>query len=87
MCGKIFKFMKFTFLTNALIHGIFTHALSHTKLAPMFLSSCPRPKEITQSSRQHSFKNLFLPTAERGAGNYDLVYQTSVRKYNDDLED
>ena len=84
--GKIFKFMQFTFLENALIRGIFTHALPHSKLTPKFLSSRPRQKEITHSPRQHSFENLFPPTAERGRGNYDLLYQNSVREYEDDLE-
>ena len=37
--GKIFKFMVFTFLENALNLGIFTKLLPHSKLAPKFLSS------------------------------------------------
>ena len=75
---KIFKFMEFTFLENALIRGIFTHAPSHSKLAPKFLSSRPR---------QHSFENLFPPSAEKGGGrNNALLYQNSVRKYEYDLE-
>ena len=84
--GKSFKFMELTFLKNALIRGIFTHAPPPAKLAPKFLSSLPRQKEITHSPRQNSFENLFPPTAERGGGNYDLLYQNSVRKYEDDLE-
>ena len=32
------------------------------------------------------FENLFPPTAERGGENYDLFYQNSIRKYEDDLE-
>ena len=87
MCGKNFKFMEFTFLKNALIRGIFTHVPPHSKLTPKFLSSHPREKEITHSPRQHSFENLFPPTAERGGGNCDLLlYLNSVRKYEDDLE-
>ena len=43
-------------------------------------------KEITHSPRQHSLENLFPPTAERSEGNYDLRYQNSVRKYEDDLK-
>ena len=78
--------MEFTFQENTLIQGIFTHASTHSKLASKFLSSRPRQKEITHSPRQHSFENLFPPTAERGGGNYDLLYQNSVRKYEDDLE-
>ena len=84
--GKILKFMEFTFLVNALIRGIFTYAPSHSKLAPKFLSQRLMQKEFTHSPRQHSFENLFPPTAERGGGNYDFLYQNSVRKYEDDLE-
>ena len=69
-----------------LIHGIFTHAPPYSKLTPKFLSSCPRQKEITHSPRQHSFENLFPLKAERGRGNYDLLYQNSVRKDEDDWE-
>ena len=61
---KIFKFMQFTFLENVLIGNIFIHAPPHLKLSPKFLSSRPR---------QHSFKNLFPPTAKRGGENYDLL--------------
>ena len=38
------------------------------------------------SPRQHSFENLFPPTAESSGGNYDLLHQNLVRKYEDDLE-
>ena len=37
-------------------------------------------------SRQHSFENLFAPTAEMTGENYDLLYQNSVRQYEDDLK-
>ena len=57
---KIFKFMEFIFIENALIWGIFTQPLSHSKLAPTFLSSRPGQKEITHSPRQHSSK-IFFP--------------------------
>ena len=78
--------MEFTFLENALPRGIFTHAPPHSEVAPKFLSSLPRQKETTHSPRQYSFENLFPRTAEKGGGNYDLFYQNSVRKYEDDLE-
>ena len=84
--GKIFKFMEFTFLGNALIQAFLLMPLPHSKLAPKFLSLLPRQKEITHPPRQHFFENLFRPTAERGGGNYDLLYQSSIRKYEDDLE-
>ena len=32
------------------------------------------------------FENLFPPTVERGRENYDLLYQNSIRKYEDNLE-
>ena len=32
------------------------------------------------------FENLFLPTAERGGENYDLLYKNSIIKCEDDLE-
>ena len=83
---KIFKVMEFTFLENALIWGIFTHAPSHSKLTPKFLPSRPRQKEITHSPRQHSFEDLFPTTAEKCSGNYDLLYHNSERRYEDDLE-
>ena len=58
--GKTFKFMEFTFLQNALIQGIFTHASPHSKLSPKFMSSRPTQEEITHSPRQHSFQNLAI---------------------------
>ena len=60
--------------------------IPHSKLAFKFLSSNPRQKEITRYSRQHSFENVFLPTTERGGKDYDMLYQNSLRKYEDDLE-
>ena len=74
------------FLENSLIRGISTHTPPHSKLVPKFLSSRPRQKEITHFPRQHSFENLFPPAAQRSGGNYDLLYQNSVRIYEDDLE-
>ena len=32
------------------------------------------------------FENLFPSTADRGGENYDLLYQNSIRKYENDLE-
>ena len=73
--GKFFKFKKFTFLENALIQGIFTHAPRQSKLTTKFLSSRPRQKEITHSPRQHSFEDLFSSTAETGGENQDLLIE------------
>ena len=42
---------------------------------------------VPQSKLQAEiFENLFPPTAERGGENYDLLYQNSIREYEDDLE-
>ena len=42
---------------------------------------------LPQSNLQAEFfENLFPPTVEKGGENYDLLYQNSIRKYEDDLE-
>ena len=86
ICEKNFEFLEFTFLENALIQSIFTHAPPHSKLALKFMSSRPTQKKITYYPRRHSFENLFRPTAESRGGNYDLFYQNSVKRYKDYLE-
>ena len=85
MCGKNFQTYEVHILRKFIDSRHFTHAPHHSKLAPKFFSSRPRQKEITHSSRQHSFKNLFPLTAERGGEKFDLIYQNSVKKYEDDL--
>ena len=82
---KIFKFMVFTFLKNALNIGIFTNVPPHSKLSPKFLSRHPSHKKITHSPRKYFLENLFPPTAKRGGGDHDLLYKNSIRKYEDDL--
>ena len=39
-----------------------------------------------QKRQAELFKNLFLPTAENNCENYDLLYQNSIKKYEDNLE-
>ena len=34
--------------------------------------------------RHCCFENLFLPAAGRGGGNFDMLYQNSTKKYEDD---
>ena len=75
----------FIFLENALNLAIFTYVPPRSKFASKVLSSHHRQKEIIQSPKRHFFENLFPPTAERGGGNYKFLYQSSVRKYEDDL--
>ena len=78
--GKIYEFMMFTFLENALNLGIFTQVPSHLKLSPKLLSSYPGQREITHSHRQHFFQKPVSPTAEKGGAKYDLLYQNSIKK-------
>ena len=86
VCRKNFRIYGARISIKCIDTRHFSHARPHSKLAPKFLPSRPRRKEITHSLRQHPFENLFPPTAERGGGNYDLLYQNSVRKSEDDLE-
>ena len=85
MCWKNFQICGAHILRKCINLGIFTHVSPHSKLAPKFLTSHPRQKEITHSPRKHFFENVFPPTAERGGGNYDFLYQNSIRKYEDGL--
>ena len=73
------KFMEFTFLENAMIRRILS-CPSLLRTRPQLTVSRPRQKEVTHSPRKHLFKNLFSPTAEKGGGNCDLLYQNLVRK-------
>ena len=78
--------MEFIHLENALIRVIFPQAPPHSNLSPKFLLSRSKQTGITHSLRPHFFENLFPPKVGRGRGNYDLLYQNSVRKYEDELE-
>ena len=57
-----------------------------THNSPQVLVFRPRQKEITHSPRQHCFENWFPLTAGRGGGNYNLLCQNSVRKYEDGMD-
>ena len=88
------KFMEFTCLENALIRGIFTHVSLNSKLAP------PSPLPPTFPSSYHHalgrrkllipsgsiLSKICFPQQQKGEGNYDLLYQNSVKKYEDDFE-
>ena len=68
MCGKVFKFMVFTFRENGLNLHIFTYEPPvHTQISPPTHLS---QREIIHSPSQHVFENLFPPLAERGIENY-----------------
>ena len=78
--------MVLSFLENALNLGIFTPAPFPTQKSPPSFYHHLRQSEITHSPRQHFFENIFPQTAARGGGNYDLIHQNSIRKYEDGLE-
>ena len=60
---------------------------SLSKLSPMLLSAhslSSRKRKKAHSPRL--FRKLFSTKGERDGGNYDLIYQNSIGKYEDDLE-
>ena len=71
--------MMFTFLENALNLGVFTHV-------PLLPTQNSPQREIAHFPRQLFFEKQFSPTAEKCGANYDLIYQNSIRKYEDDLK-
>ena len=86
MGGTIFQIYGVDIPRKCIESRHFYSCPSQSKLNPKFLSSHSRQKEIAHSPRQHFFfENLFPPTPERGRGNYDLLYQNPIRKYEDDL--
>ena len=52
------------------------------------LSLCIFTHAPVSHSKLHAevFENLFWCGENYGGGNYDLLYQNSIRKYKDDLE-
>ena len=75
--GKKFKFIDFTILENALFRGNYPPSSYYYVLGRGKLLIPPGSILL---------KNCF-PQQQKGAGgNYDLFYQNSVRKYEDDLE-
>ena len=72
------KFMEFTSLENALNPGIFSHTPPPPFPQVSIITPLSRQRGIIQSPRQHFF--------EKGGGNYDLLNQNSIRKYEDHSE-
>ena len=62
------------------------HLLMPLLIQNWLLIPYPRQKKVTHSPRQHFFENLFSSTTERDGRNYNLFYQNSIRKNEDDLE-
>ena len=63
---KIVKFMEFTFLENALIRGVFTHAPPQSKLAPKFLSSRPIGRRKLLIPKAAFCQKSVSPTSRKG---------------------
>ena len=57
--------------------------LLENALNPGIFIHAPVPHSKLQAE---FFENLFPQKAERGGENYHLLYQNSVRKYEDELE-
>ena len=77
--GKSFKFMVFTFLENALNLGIFTHV-------PSLLTQCSPLSSYHHILVRRKLLILNYSLLNWGGGNYDLLYQNSIRKYESGLE-
>ena len=58
MCGKIFKFMVFRFLENALNICIFIHASSSLKLQAGFLKNSFHQDERIEENHDLLYENL-----------------------------
>ena len=75
MCGENFQIYGAHIPRKCIDSRHFYSCPPPTQNSPLnFLSSRPKEKSVP-------------PTAEMGGRNYDLLYQNSVRKYKDDLED
>ena len=86
MCGKDLQICGVLICRKCIDLLHFYSCSSPLKTSPKFLPSRPKQKEISHSFRKHSFENLFSPKAEMSGVNYDLLYQNSVRRNEDDLE-
>ena len=78
--------MMFTFLENAVNLGIFIHVFLTTQNSHP--SSCYHTLDRLKlhSPKQNFFEDRFHLAAERGGGNYDLLYHNSISKFEDDSE-
>ena len=59
-------------------------ALPTQNLPPSWCNHELGRRKVLIPPRQHCFENLFPSTAENPGGNYDLPYEDSVKKYEDD---
>ena len=69
MCGKSFQIYGARIPRKGIDLRQFYLCSSPLKNAPKFLSSRPKQKKITYFPGQHSFKNPFPETTERGGVN------------------
>ena len=88
MVGKICHFYD-VHISRKCIESMHFHTWPRpqSKLSPKFLSHpLSRQKVITNFPHAAFFRKSVSSTTERGGGNYDLLYQNSIRKYGDGLE-
>ena len=86
MCGKHFQVYDVHIPRKCSESRHFYSCLpNHSKLSPKFLLSHPRQIEVT-FPKQNFFEDRFHLAAERGGGNYDLLYHNSISKFEDDSE-
>ena len=86
MCGKNFQIYGVHIPRKCIDLGYFYSCSSPLKTRTQVLVITPYAEGIYLFPRQHSFENLFPPTVEKGGENYDLIYQNSARKNEDDLD-
>ena len=85
MCGNNFQIYGAFIPIKRIDLRHFYSCPSPLKTRPPSSLSRTRQKETTHSFKEDPLKDLFPPAAEKCRENYDLFYQNSVRKYEDDL--
>ena len=78
---KIFKFIGFIFLENALIWGIFVHALRHLKLSPTFLPSRRIGKRKLLISPDNIFSKTWFHQQQKGVEE-TVIYFVKIQSEN-----
>ena len=85
ICGNIFQIYGVHIPRKSIESRYFHKGIScllppHSKLSPSTYHHTLSRWNLFIHPGSILFKNLFSPTAERGGGNYDLLYQNSMKK-------
>ena len=83
--GKLFKFIKFTVPENALIRGILLVPLL-TQYSPSALRDHTLSRRKLLITPGNILSKICYPQQQKGVEKTDLLYQSSGRKYEYDLE-